>query len=695
MKSLLAFLALTALPLGALAASLPPLIAPDAPFPHILTDAATFSFVAPGISYGDYELRTVDGPIAVRVISLDLRDSSVRVDAALAQDRLVSSGETVSSMAMRTDAVAGVNGDYFDIANTNAPLNVLVQDGRLVHSPMRRYAVAIHRDRSVSFDEFTFGGTLQMASGSTVHLDGVNEWAPPKGGTTILTPAFGSVPPQENVTLVRLAPVFGAPPFATYRVIAIADNTTAQPAGYYVGIGLNAYGSTGVPNDGDTIVATGAVMPGLSDVETAIGGGPLLLKGGRPYDDPDGPRGGEFAVRIPSTGIAATPDGRLLLLEVDGRQPGISIGVTRAQFTALMLALGAREGMALDGGGSSTIVARTLGERSASVQNAPSDGAERKIADGIFAYSDAPSGPPARVAVRPQAVRAVRGSSVELRVAITDEAGHFLRDAGTETVRADRLGNSMIAVKRGQLSTLVPVEVVESPARLEISPRAPNARAGARIALSAKAYDARGFPLALPSRLGWTASAGRIDGAGNYLATDRNADVSLVVGLARTVTTVSIGEHLSTPIELGDAFGFATAPAGGPGSIVRDDPCSRCATLQYDFSGSERAAYLQGNMRLPDNALGLAFDVLGDGNGELLRVAVTNAINERTLLTAVKVDFTGWRKIVVAFPTALAQPLTLKSIYVINGTGGETVHSTGGIALRDVRVRLAGDARRR
>ena len=52
-----------------------------------------------------------------------------------------------------------------------------------------------------------------------------------------------------------------------------------------------------------------------------------------------------------------TGDGRhLLLLVVDGRQPGFSLGVNLAELAQLLAGLGASEAINLDGGGTSTLV---------------------------------------------------------------------------------------------------------------------------------------------------------------------------------------------------------------------------------------------------------------------------------------------------------------------------------------------------
>src|SRR5205807_1719846 len=82
----------------ALAGLLPLAPQPAAPFPRIITDAATLTEVAPGVGYGEYEMFTADGPLAVHVLAIDLSEPTVRLGAMLAQDRLISQGEVISSM---------------------------------------------------------------------------------------------------------------------------------------------------------------------------------------------------------------------------------------------------------------------------------------------------------------------------------------------------------------------------------------------------------------------------------------------------------------------------------------------------------------------------------------------------------------------------------------------------------------------
>jgi exopolysaccharide biosynthesis protein len=680
---------------------------PAPPFPKIVTDAPVFWDVAPGISYGDYQMLTDDGPLSVDVIAVDLRDPSIRVGSALANEHLVSDGETVSSMAHRLGAVAGINGDYFDINQTNQPLNILVQDGRLERMPMRRWALAFDANKTPLFSEFQITAQAVLQQG-TIALKTINDWPPPGGGAVLITPAYGALHSVPNVTEYTLQLTTGTPPFATYRVAGIADNAATQPAGYYLAIGPQAYGSVPLPNTGDAISVQGSSTPALDGILTAIGGGPLLVKDGAWYADPDGPNKGEFLTHMPASAAGVTREGTLLLFEVDGRQPALSIGVLQPQLAQLMIAFGVVSGMQFDGGGSSTIVARLPGDTDAVVQNSPSDGDERRVGDALLIYSDAPQGPPAKIATRPQVLRALPGAQVPFSVALTDAAGHRANfctcdvrmrvipaDAGhivaDRFIAADRPQDAVVRIDVNGLHADLPVHITDSVARAQILPLHPALRAGESLDLAARAYDAQGYPIAIPRELEWSASDAAIDPAGHLVVRDRDARVGVRLGNRVFSETVVVGEHTQA-IDL-DAATFATAPRGGPGSVQPAQPCPECTTLSYDFSGTERAAYLETSMVLPERALALSAEVEGDGNGEILRVALNNAINERFLYTIAKVDWRGWRHVEFRIPAALPQPLTLRALYVINRVGpGTPVTAAGSVAIRNLAVVLAGGA---
>lgn len=684
-----------------IAALLPALLAPAAPFPRIVAQAPTIESVAPGVDYGDYQLITEGGPLSIHVVAVAPHRSDVRLENVLSGDALVSRGETIGSMAKRTGAIAGINGDFFDIGNTNRPVNMVVRGGVLLQLPFKRSVLAITRDGVPHIAEFSFTGQMEIAQ-RTMPLDGIDQMPQGGAGLSLLTPFYGRVAPHDNVTLESLVPLGGTPPLTRYRVSGIADNLSPQPPGYYVAIGLNDYNSVGVPDAGSVIEVDGDLSPfGLSSLATAIGGGAMILHGGAWYDDPDAPYREENARRVPVSGAAIAPDGRLFLIEVDGRQAELSVGLKRPEFAELMRALGATEGLLFDGGGSSTMVVRRLGDPGADVVNSPSDGKERPVADGFFVYSTAPVGPAVRLVARPGVVRAVAGASVSLRVAAVDAADNVAGSGGAVQVGvapaslgtyrdgtfvAAHSGIGRLELRSAKLRGEVPVEVEARPARSRITPSRPNVDERGEIVLAAQAFDARGYALQLPSLLHWSATGGSIDGRGSYRAGTSDATVSVRIGEALATTRVTVGSH-GVALPFAQNARFVTAPRGGSGAVTQNAGCATCLQLRFSFANGERAAYAKAGLALPSDTLGVEFDLSDDGSAARVRLAIRNEINEDVLLDATRLGTPGWRHVVVRFPPG-TQADRLVSIYVLPLKG--VTLSDGSIVLRNVRAIVAG-----
>src|SRR5215467_11368014 len=82
-------------PVAASAGDLPTHLVPSAPFPRILEQAPTIESIAPGVEYGDYQLYTEDGPLAVHVLDVHPHRSDLHLETVLAYNALESHGETV------------------------------------------------------------------------------------------------------------------------------------------------------------------------------------------------------------------------------------------------------------------------------------------------------------------------------------------------------------------------------------------------------------------------------------------------------------------------------------------------------------------------------------------------------------------------------------------------------------------------
>jgi Phosphodiester glycosidase len=350
--------------------------------------------VADGVTLSREVLQTVAGPELVNRLDLDLTRPSIHLGEVLAHNRLISSDETVRSMANRTKAVAGINGDFFEIGGRGRPIGMVEINGQLLQSPTFYAVMGVTASGGLTFGHEFFSGSVTAGRTSYSlkainHFDEINE-----GKLVLLTPALGARVALHGPTVALLQPVMGASHL--FRVQSILRNVTSLPA-LSGQVALAGKGSAGhwlasMLHSGNQVSVTGQPSPAAHLLQ-AIGGGPILIKDGALYNDPHPPVPGEARVRYPLTAVSLSKDGRHAALVVfDGRRadPVKSVGLTHAEAARYLLAHGAYQAMLFDSGGSSDLVARLPGQHGASVINWPSDGHEVPVANGLFVYSTSP-----------------------------------------------------------------------------------------------------------------------------------------------------------------------------------------------------------------------------------------------------------------------------------------------------------------
>ena len=72
---------------------------------------------------------------------------------------------------------------------------------------------------------------------------------------------------------------------------------------------------------------------------------------------------------------------KLTILVVDGRRPGVAIGMSYEELAREMIRLGCKTALNLDGGGSTVMVMRDPSTNTYRILNKPSDGRERPVAN--------------------------------------------------------------------------------------------------------------------------------------------------------------------------------------------------------------------------------------------------------------------------------------------------------------------------
>jgi len=94
-------------------------------------------------------------------------------------------------------------------------------------------------------------------------------------------------------------------------------------------------------------------------MQTAVGGGPVLVQGGRikiTNEEEVKFTGKQINDTHPRTCMGYTADGRLIIMAIEGRFPGIAMGATLEEEARLLIDIGCVEALNLDGGGSSCML---------------------------------------------------------------------------------------------------------------------------------------------------------------------------------------------------------------------------------------------------------------------------------------------------------------------------------------------------
>jgi hypothetical protein len=129
--------------------------------------------------------------------------------------------------------------------------------------------------------------------------------------------------------------------------------------------------------EGALLTVSTDTVPDLAGTRVAIGGSPSLVVGGKAR------RWDGLQFRHPRTAIGWN-DEYYFLVQVDGRQLRLSLGMTLAELADYMVKLGCQEAMNLDGGGSATCW--LYGQ----VVNSPSEGQERPAANALVLVQTSP-----------------------------------------------------------------------------------------------------------------------------------------------------------------------------------------------------------------------------------------------------------------------------------------------------------------
>ncbi len=285
--------------------------------------------------------------------------------------------------------LAAINGDFYrrQGAYVGDPRGLQIMDGELISAPVGEATFWIdalgepHAGETVSLMRVTW------PNGASAPI-GLNEMRP-ANAIVLYTPALGDstftkggreLVLERADTMPWLPLRAGRAYIAQVAQIRNGGNTPLTPGTLVLSLGPGAVNSCPPLKVGDRLQISTETSPNLRGVKTAIGGGPILVRGGKVQrlrlPDSDSYEVVSMTERHPRSAVGWN-DQFIFFVVVDGRQKRWSVGMTLPELAGYLLRLGCTDAMNLDGGGSATLW------DASGVRNRPCDGHERVVANSL------------------------------------------------------------------------------------------------------------------------------------------------------------------------------------------------------------------------------------------------------------------------------------------------------------------------
>lgn len=210
----------------------------------------TVEKTGPGISLQHVKALDQKGWYDAQFLTVDLSNRAVGTD--LLTSEAVASGGPLSTAVNKAGAVAGVNGEFFDIGSSNAALGGEVQDGELVKSADigGREHVGVSDDGIAQLVDLTVDSTANFAGADhdVLSLNAANGAGVPADGLIAFTSAWGDYSRNRGLTGVandQIAEVL----VKNGSVVSVTPNGPA--------------GSGAIPEDSFVLVGRGAAATAL------------------------------------------------------------------------------------------------------------------------------------------------------------------------------------------------------------------------------------------------------------------------------------------------------------------------------------------------------------------------------------------------------------------------------------------------
>jgi hypothetical protein len=337
-------------------------------------------------------------PWSMHYAKIDRSQPGLELIASKASGRVIGLGTLSSQMAAvpaeAGEPLAAINGDFYQTERSTYkgdPRGLMIARGELLSAPTDNACFWMGKDNAPHIGKVVSQFKVTWPDGKTTPF-GLNEERS-NAAAVLFTPSLGrstltrngrELVLQRGATGPWLPLEIGRTYHARVRDVRETNNTIIAKDALVLSLGPGLLRQVPVVKVGDVIQISTATLPDLSDVKMAIGGGPQLVESGKATPPPkvNTPASNlPYAVRAlyerhPRSAIGFNKT-HFFFVEVDGRQPELSVGMSLEELSDYLVKIGCTEAMNLDGGASSQLI---VGGK---VVNRPSSGFERNTATGI------------------------------------------------------------------------------------------------------------------------------------------------------------------------------------------------------------------------------------------------------------------------------------------------------------------------
>lgn len=336
-----------------------------------------------GFTYLHDEVRDV--PLSIHVLKIERSCKDLQLDTTLGWGTNL--GMSIVSEQMRRlprslgRPVAAINGDFYYTSwrYPGDPMGLQIAHGQLISAPAEdRACFWVDANDQLWLTNVQPRFHVTWPDGKTTPF-GLNEERDSDMAvlyTAVVGPSTRTIGGSELVlerhgTNAWLPLRIGQTYTARVREVRAAANTSLSADTLVLSFGPRLAASLPKVQAGAVLQLSTATVPDLAGAKTGLGGGPTILRNGTAV----GAREAFFS-RNPRTAVGWSKD-HFFMLVVDGRQGGLSVGMTLGELARYFLKLGCRDALNLDGGGSTTFW--LLGN----VVNSPSQGHQRPAANTL------------------------------------------------------------------------------------------------------------------------------------------------------------------------------------------------------------------------------------------------------------------------------------------------------------------------